>query len=110
MKIVSFGDYEQSAIGFLLGKFINMPRVELVKYCALGLCEEAGEVAGKIKKAIRDDDGELDSERIEAIALELGDVLWYLTIMAGELGLSLDDIASKNIEKLSSRKERNTIK
>ena len=102
--------YQDKAKQFLLGKFTKMEQTELAKYCALGLNEEAGEVAGKIKKAIRDDDGKIDTERAHAIALELGDVLWYLAILANTLGFSLDSIAAMNIQKLTLRKERGVIK
>ncbi len=101
--------YQKQARTFLLGKFQNMPMFELVKYCTLGLNEEAGEVAGKIKKSIRDADGEIDEGRIDAIVKEMGDVLWYLAIMAYSLGLPLSHIAQKNIEKLSDRMNRGKI-
>lgn len=78
-------------------------------YPTLGLTSEAGEVASKVKKALRDHEGEIDSERRAAIAMELGDVLWYVAQLATELELSLDDVAQKNIEKLSSRLERNVL-
>lgn len=101
--------YQSSARTFLLEKFEHMPKEELIKYCALGLNEEAGEVAGKIKKSIRDSDGEIDASRVDAIILEMGDVLWYLAIMAHALGFPLSRVADKNIEKLTDRLNRNTI-
>ncbi len=75
-------------------------------YPALGLCGEAGEAAEKIKKAIRDDGGELTPERRDALAGELGDVLWYLAQLATEAGLELDEIAESNLAKLLSRRDR----
>lgn len=75
-------------------------------YPALGLCGEAGETAEKIKKAIRDDGGLLTEERREALAAELGDVLWYVAQLATEAGLDLDEVAEGNLEKLLSRRER----
>ena len=78
-------------------------------YVGLGL-GEAGEVQGKIKKILRDDDGVLIQEKIDAISAELGDVLWYLSQTATELGLRLSDVAEYNIEKLFGRRERGTIK
>jgi NTP pyrophosphatase (non-canonical NTP hydrolase) len=80
-----------------------------VIYPALGLTNEAGEVAGKIKKIFRDKDGVIDSGDILALKSELGDVLWYLAQLATELGLSLDEIASHNIDKLQDRLSRGTI-
>lgn len=78
-------------------------------YPTLGLAGEAGEVAEKIKKVLRDHDGVIDEVRKQEIAKELGDVLWYVAQIASELGLSLRDVASANIEKLYSRLERGKI-
>ena len=78
-------------------------------YPTLGLAGETGEVAEKIKKIIRDNDGIIDSEKKEEIAKELGDVLWYLAQLSTELKLDFDDIAEKNLEKLKSRQERNRL-
>lgn len=78
-------------------------------YPALGLGDEAGEVLGKIKKIFRDKNGVVDNETKEAIEKELGDVLWYLSQLSTELGLSLDEVAEKNIEKLYSRMERGKL-
>jgi NTP pyrophosphatase (non-canonical NTP hydrolase) len=75
-------------------------------YPALGLCGEAGEAAEKVKKAIRDDAGELTPERREALAAELGDVLWYVAQLATEAGLDLDELARANLDKLLSRRDR----
>jgi NTP pyrophosphatase (non-canonical NTP hydrolase) len=79
-------------------------------YPTLGLAGEAGEVAEKIKKVLRDDGGKVSDEKKQDITKELGDVLWYVSQIATELGLSLDDIAKLNIEKLLSRLERGQIK
>jgi len=78
-------------------------------YPALGLNGEAGEVADKLKKVFRDNHGEFDPERKEALAYELGDVLWYIADLAFELGLPLETIATMNINKLSSRARRGLI-
>ena len=78
-------------------------------YPALGLCGEAGETAEKIKKAIRDDGGVLTDERREALAAELGDVLWYVAQLATEAGLELETIAAANLEKLASRQRRSML-
>ena len=82
---------------------------ENLLYPTLGLCGEAGEVAEKIKKMIRDDAGALTDERRAALSKELGDVLWYLAQIATEADLELDAIAEANIEKLSSRQRRNVL-
>ena len=81
-----------------------------VIYPTLGLVNEAGEVAGKIKKVFRDKDGQINEETRAALKAELGDVLWYLAQVATELDLPLDDIAESNIAKLYDRLERGRIK
>ena len=78
-------------------------------YPTLGLCGEAGEVADKVKKVIRDDDGVFSESVRESLKLELGDVLWYVAQLASELGFDLDSIARANLEKLASRAARNVI-
>ncbi len=78
-------------------------------YPTLGLCGEAGEVAEKIKKMVRDDAGVLSAERREALAKELGDVLWYVAQLATEAGLGLDAIAAGNLDTLVSRRDRDVL-
>jgi NTP pyrophosphatase (non-canonical NTP hydrolase) len=80
-----------------------------ILYPTLGLCGEAGEVAEKIKKMIRDDGGVLSDERRAALSKELGDVLWYVAQIATEADLDLDAIADENLAKLLSRRDRNVL-
>src|SRR5687768_4416953 len=82
---------------------------ENLAYPALGLCGEAGETAEKVKKAIRDDGGVLTDERREALAAELGDVLWYVAQLATEAELDLEELAEANLAKLASRQERGAL-
>lgn len=78
-------------------------------YPTLGLCGEAGEVAEKVKKMLRDDDGVLSDERRAALGKELGDVLWYVAQVATEAGLDLDEVAGANLDKLLSRRDRGVL-
>lgn len=80
-----------------------------VVYPVLGLTNEAGEVAGKIKKVFRDKDGQINDETRAALASELGDVLWYLAQVCTELDISLDDVAESNLAKLLDRQARGKI-
>ncbi len=79
-------------------------------YPALGLSGETGEIANKLKKIIRDNGGEIDVDTKLVIKDELGDVLWYVSQLASELGLDLDEIAKANIAKLADRNRRGKIK
>ena len=92
------------------GQTAIFPKHKALEYLALGLTSEAGEVAGKVKKLIRD--GE-DVEGFElkkiAIASEIGDVLWYCAMMAKEVGVPLDEIMKENLKKLHGRKVRGTL-
>jgi NTP pyrophosphatase (non-canonical NTP hydrolase) len=85
------------------------PRQEALTYPALGLAGEAGEFADHAKKVIRDDGGVVTPERREAMAKELGDVLWYVAQLASELELELEDVAQGNLDKLFSRQRRGVL-
>ena len=85
------------------------PKDTGILYTTLGLNGEAGEVADKVKKIIRDHGGEMDDAARESIMMELGDVLWYIANLATELGYSLRDIAGTNIQKLQDRQQRNKL-
>jgi len=78
-------------------------------YPTLGLVGEAGEVAEKIKKVLRDNKGQLSQEKRKELNKELGDVLWYLAQLCSELDLSFDKVAQTNLNKLLSRKKRNKL-
>lgn len=86
------------------------------EYTVLGLVNEAGEVAGVVKKYIRgdydnpDDEGQAYKTMREKLAKELGDVFWYLATCASEFGYTLEEIAQMNLDKLADRQERNMIK
>lgn len=75
----------------------------------LGLSGEAGEVAEKFKKIIRDKNGKISEEDTEEIVKELGDVLWYVALIASYLGSDLNTVAQKNVNKLADRHSRDMI-
>jgi NTP pyrophosphatase (non-canonical NTP hydrolase) len=78
-------------------------------YPVLGICGEAGEVAEKVKKIIRDGDGVLTDPDREKIALELSDVCWYVAVLAYELDYTLEEIMQMNLDKLASRQSRGVL-
>lgn len=80
-----------------------------IVYPTLGLANEAGEVAGKVKKIFRDRQGVITDADREALTLELGDVLWYLSEICTRLGIRLEDVAERNVAKLADRASRGVI-
>lgn len=106
MKVESFEHYQRES-----RRTWNLVHTDHpIVYPTLGLVNEAGEVAGKVKKLFRDKGGQIGEADREALKQELGDVLWYLAQIATELGLSLQEIAEANLDKLFSRLERGQIK
>ena len=85
------------------------PREQAIIYPTLGLTGEAGEVANKVKKIIRDGSDKNDDSLVSEIKSEIGDCLWYIAILANDFDIKLSDIASTNLEKLANRKKNNTI-
>ena len=86
------------------------PKKQAMEYLTLGLTGEAGEIANKVKKFIRDGapPDEYEAKKIQ-IAYEIGDVMWYCAVLAEELGMDLGHIMEKNLEKLADRKKRGTL-
>lgn len=80
-----------------------------LNYFTLGLAGEAGEIANKVKKVIRDNDGEITEEQKLKIAAELGDVFWYLVGLCRIMGVKPSTVLAGNINKLQDRKKRGTI-
>ena len=80
-----------------------------VLYPVLGVCGEAGELAEKLKKCLRDKDGQIAGEDHRLMVKEVGDVLWYLSAVCRELGISLEHAAKVNLEKVDGRHDRGTL-
>ena len=97
-------DYQEEAV-----KTAIYGSGSLIIYPALGLGNEAGEVQVKVKKVLRDNNGEFTPEHCQKIGDEIGDVLWYMAALCRDLGLNLEDIANNNLAKLRDRQARNVI-
>lgn len=105
MKTDNFSTYQRES-----RKTWNLVHTDhAIVYPTLGLVNEAGELAGKVKKIFRDKGGVISEEDRQALKYELGDVLWYMAQIATELDLDLQDVADANIGKLFSRLERGKI-
>lgn len=101
---MNFSDYQTQAV-----KTAIYDDADYIIYPALGLLSEAGEVAGKIKKVLRDNKGNFTPELREQIADEAGDSLWYLANLCTDLGVDMASVAQKNLNKLNSRMARGVI-
>ncbi len=102
---MEFNEYQKLAIKTAVYPCVGKNFV----YPTLGLAGEAGEVAEKVKKVFRDSNGEMTAEQKELLVKELGDVLWYVSAIAHELGTDLDDVAQQNLKKLHDRMERDKL-
>ena len=103
---LQFDDYQKQAL--TTAKFTD-DELKDIMHWVLGVTGEAGEIAEKVKKIIRDKEGVFSEDDKVELAKEIGDVLWYLATLAHQLGASFDDIAAGNLAKLKSRKERGVI-
>lgn len=106
---MGFNEYQEKAAKYDLFEMTDSLKEVAFLEKVLGLAGEAGEAADKVKKILRDKDGVVTSDNKEAISKELGDVLWYLANISRYLGIPLSEVASKNIDKLESRYQRNKI-
>ena len=84
--------------------------MEAITYCTLGLASEAAEICGKLKKVMRDDNSVLTEDRKKAIVDEIGDVLWYVSELCTNLGVTMETVAQRNLSKLQKRKDSGTLK
>lgn len=103
-KGMKFSEYEETAIETAI-----YPSTHRILYPALGMAGEAGEVANKVKKLVRDGPKNQPDDWRTQIASEIGDVLWYCAALAHDIGIPLAVIAAQNRDKLQARKARGTI-
>ncbi len=108
---MTFDEYQKCAITTDVSGGIPQPITSTAFFNKLlGLVGETGEIAEKFKKIYRDKNGLFDANSKADMQKELGDVLWYVSVIATYLDISLSDVADNNIAKLKSRKERGTLK
>lgn len=106
---MNLNDYTTKALTTLTDNYSYGDITPQMMGQVLGLSDESGEVLAKFKKILRDKNGKLTDEDKKEIAKELGDVLWYVSVVAHLLGYSMDDVAQMNLDKLASRKQRGTL-
>lgn len=105
----TFDSYSRAAATTAIYPEAGMGSLPALTYAVLGLTNEAGEVAGKLKKVIRDSGATLTEEHRKVIQGEIGDVLWYLDRAAVESGTTLQALAAENAAKLADRMKRGVI-
>ena len=99
---MDFNEYQ------MMARTTRLESAKLLQYAVLGLASEAGEVAGVLKKYLRDTN-QSPTTLAANMAGELGDVLWYVAAICDDLGLEMKDVAQANIKKLADRQARNAI-
>lgn len=105
MTAVDCDDYQRAAMRTARDKDAPDEFMHLV----LGLVGEAGEIAEKVKKLVRDKNSDVAQLDRDDMAAELGDVLWYTAVLANFLDLSLGEVAQRNVTKLADRQRRNVL-
>ena len=102
--ITEFSEYQRAT-----NETAVYPKDKGIEYCIIGLIGEAGELANKYAKVIRDDGGVVSAEKGKELFVELGDILWFASELATNLNAELSDVADYNIVKLLDRKSRNKL-
>lgn len=109
MSDLTFDEYQNGAAQTAIYPEANMGSVGALSYVTLGLVGEAGEIANKVKKVIRDSGGVVSTQTRFDLSKEVGDVLWYVARLADELGVPLGYLAQHNLDKLGDRKDRGVL-
>lgn len=109
MTDISFDAYQIATSDTAIYPGANSAEFEAINYCLVGAAGEIGEIMNKWGKIIRDNASEINYEQRKDMSEEIGDVFWFLTRAADELGFSVEAILSKNLEKLQSRKARGVL-
>lgn len=104
---MTFDEYQKQALSTAVNNYDPLMAKTI---WAMGVAGEAGEVVEKWKKIVAYKDGQLSAEDRDELAKELGDVVWYIAVMAHSLGLSFEDIMQRNVAKLQSRQKRGVIR
>ena len=109
MRIVEIVGFDFEEYQKQTAKTAVFPADNALEYLSFGLIGEAGELANKFKKIYRDDNGKLTDERLDAIKLEIGDILWYISELSTFLKFDLSQIALDNLTKLRVRQSKNAL-
>lgn len=104
---MTFNEYQNKALETAI--FNKDPLMDKTIW-AMGISGEAGEIIEKWKKIVAYKDGEISEADVLEIKKELGDVMWYVALLAHSLELSLDSVVELNVNKLADRKVRNVQK
>ncbi len=104
---MTFDEYQKQALTTAVNNYDPLMAKTI---WAMGVAGEAGEVVEKWKKIVAYKEGKVSDDDLAELAKELGDVVWYIAVMADSLGLSLEDIMQRNVTKLQDRQKRNVIK
>ena len=104
---MTFDEYQEKALLTAVNKYDPLMAKTI---WAMGVAGEAGEVVEKWKKIVAYKEGKVSDDDLAELAKELGDVVWYIAVMAHSLGLSFDDVMERNVKKLQDRQQRDVIK
>lgn len=103
---MNLNEYQQFTINSAF--FTENKNIDFLSYLTIGISGESGELANKVKKIYRDKRGIVDNEDKEHLALELGDIIWYISVLAKKLGFTIDELLQMNVDKINRRIKNKT--